>query len=51
MSFSLSDEGIYTCIIADENGTQRTLYVGIYRYGFNGEYKDFMYEPWLVSPG
>ena len=33
---SISDEGIYTCIIPDENGVQRTLHVGIYRYGFFG---------------
>ena len=29
-------EGIYTCIIPDENSISRTLYIGIHRYGFRG---------------
>lgn len=36
-SLSLFDEGIYTCIIPDENGVQRTLHTGIYRHGFLGK--------------
>lgn len=35
-SLSQSNEGVYTCNIPDEDGVQRTLYVGIYRYGFRG---------------
>lgn len=35
-SLSQSDEGVYTCTIPDENGIQRTLHVGLYRYGFYG---------------
>ena len=37
-SLLASDEGTYTCIIPDENGIQRTLHVGIYRYGYYGRY-------------
>ena len=33
-SLSMFDEGIYTCIIPDENGDQQALHVGIYRHGF-----------------
>ncbi len=35
-SLSSLDEGLYTCTIPDENGIQRTLHAGIYRYGYNG---------------
>jgi hypothetical protein len=35
-SLSPSDEGVYTCRIPDENGVQKTLHVGIYRYGYYG---------------
>ena len=35
-SLSASEEGIYTCVIPDVTGIQRTLHVGIYRYGYNG---------------
>ncbi len=35
-SLSSVDEGIYTCTIPDENGIQKTLHIGIYRYGFHG---------------
>ena len=30
-------EGVYTCIIPDEKGVQRSLHVGIFRYGFRGK--------------
>ena len=36
-SLQSNDQGIYTCIIPDENGEQQYLHVGIYRYGFDGE--------------
>ena len=37
-SLTQYDEGIYTCVIPDENGIQQTIYVGIFRHGTNGEY-------------
>ncbi len=37
-SLSVLDEGTYTCIIPDENGLQRALHVGLYRYGFYGNH-------------
>ena len=35
-SLSASDEGVYTCTIPDENGIQKILHIGIYRYGYYG---------------
>lgn len=35
-----SHEGVYTCVIPDEDGVQQTLHVGIYRYGFYGKKKE-----------
>ena len=26
----LSDEGVYSCVVPDENGKEQSLYVGIY---------------------
>ena len=37
-SFSESDEGIYTCLIPDENGVQQVLQIGLYLHGYIGEY-------------
>ena len=37
-SFSTSEEGIYTCLIPDENGVQQTLHVGMYHHGYIGEH-------------
>ena len=37
-SLTASEEGVYTCIILDEDGIQQTLYVGIYRYGFSSKF-------------
>ena len=37
----LGNEGLYTCIIPDENGVNRTLVVGVYRgatYNDNGQW-------------
>ena len=31
-----SHEGVYTCVIPDEDGVQQTLHIGIHRYGFYG---------------
>ena len=31
------DQGVYTCIIQDENGVQQTLFVGVYNSGFYGK--------------
>ena len=36
VSLSTRDEGIYTCIIPDENGDVQYLYAGLYQRGFNG---------------
>ena len=33
-SFSVLEEGVYTCVIPDENGVQQTLYVGLYSQGY-----------------
>ena len=33
-SITTSEEGVYTCVILDENGIEQTVYVGLYRYGF-----------------
>jgi receptor-type tyrosine-protein phosphatase Q len=35
-SFSVSDEGIYTCLIPDENGIQQVLQIGLYHNGYIG---------------
>ena len=35
-TLSVYDEGIYTCTIPDENGDERTLLIGLYRYGYYG---------------
>lgn len=35
--FSVFDEGVYTCIIPDENGVLQTMHVGLYRYGYYGK--------------
>lgn len=37
-SLSVFDEGIYTCTIPDENGVQKILLIGLYRYGYHGMY-------------
>ena len=36
--FSLSgaDQGVYSCLIPDENGIQNTLHIGIYHHGYAG---------------
>ena len=33
-SFSVFDEGVYTCVIPDENGIQQTLHIGLYSHGY-----------------
>lgn len=38
-SLTVSDEGIYTCVIPDENGIQKTVHVGLYRFGYNGSFR------------
>ena len=35
-SLTMFDEGVYTCIIPDENGDEQALHVGIYRHGYYG---------------
>jgi len=30
-------QGVYTCIIPDESGVNRSFHVGIYSYGFSGK--------------
>ena len=32
-----SFQGVYTCILPDDNGVQSYIYIGIYRNGFNCE--------------
>jgi len=31
-----ADQGVYSCQIPDENGTQSTLHIGIYSNGYGG---------------
>ena len=45
-SLTIDDEGVYTCIIPDENGDMQYLFVGLYRRGFNSkESIDFIIIP------
>ena len=37
-SLTAAEEGVYTCIIPDENEVEQILYVGIYRLGPYGKY-------------
>ena len=37
-NLAASDEGVYTCIIPDENSVQQILYYGLYQNGFRGEF-------------
>jgi len=32
-----SDQGIYSCLIPDENGTEQTLHIGLYSSGYSGK--------------
>ena len=34
---TVSFQGIYTCIIPDENGVQTYHHIGIYQHGFNSK--------------
>ena len=34
VQFSSEDEGVYSCIIPDENGEEQTLHFGLYDYGY-----------------
>ena len=36
-SLTTSFQGIYTCILPDENGVERQIHVGIYPRGFNSK--------------
>ena len=36
--FSEELEGVYTCVISDEEGDLHYLSVGIYQHGFSGMY-------------
>ena len=38
-SVTTNEEGIYTCVIPDERGLQRMLFVALYRYQFPRELK------------
>ena len=50
-SLTDADEGVYTCIIPDENGIEQTLYVGLYRFGFYGRQSLLCYYcPILIQP-
>ena len=35
-SLGVDDQGVYTCLIPDENGEERALHVGIYRNDYDG---------------
>ena len=32
-----ADQGIYSCLIPDENGTEQTLHIGLYPYNYSGK--------------
>ena len=36
-SFSRLEEGVYTCVIPDENGVQQISHVGLYSQGYSGK--------------
>lgn len=36
-ALSAGDEGVYTCVIPDENGNMQYLYVGLYQRRFNSK--------------
>ena len=38
LSFTSAEQGIYSCLLPDENGVQRTVNVGIYPYGYASEH-------------
>ena len=44
LSFSTSDEGVYTCVIPDESGIQQTLHAGLYRRGYFGKCQRYIYS-------
>ncbi|CAI7996748.1 hypothetical protein GBAR_LOCUS1946, partial [Geodia barretti] len=37
VQFSREDEGVYSCIIPDENGEEQTLHFGLYDYGYTSD--------------
>lgn len=38
VSLASRDQGVYSCVIPDENGNVHYLYVGLYLRGFNSKY-------------
>ena len=36
LDFTAEDQGIYTCVIPDDNGNDISINVGLYNTGFNG---------------
>lgn len=36
-----SFQGVYTCVLPDDNGVQNYIHVGIYRNGFNCEFHSY----------
>ena len=41
-SLTATDQGIYTCTVADSNGNPTVISVGLYLTGFNGEKQCFL---------
>ena len=37
-SITTAEEGVYACVILDENEIEQTVYVGVYRYGFQSTF-------------
>ena len=40
-----ADQGVYSCLIPDENGTERTLHIGLYPSNYSG--KLFNYDAFI----
>ena len=43
VSLAPRDQGVYSCVIPDENGNVHYLYIGLYLRGFNGKNKQSTY--------
>ena len=51
VQFNRSSEGVYSCVIPDENGDEKILHFGLYDYGFAAGERKFLetYYPLAVS--
>ena len=34
--FSASEDGVYSCVMPDENGVEHTIHIGLYHTGYSG---------------